>query len=229
MNLESTFDKKVSRPEEYRVTSEYGSIVGHENIAYAITSDGEQGVPIPDDVAEHIALMLRLQHKVHIEGDQDASHVMQTFNCRKSVLIASGAIPIMQSIVDLSDNSGEQEMFDDVNRLLSENHNNVAELRDYASFEDVIDGYEGSFPCIVHVFESETPVTIDSFSEIAPKLHRVHSFLVLGQDDTGYVCFQKVGPSVDEPFTITDLSFVTHLYRNKENRFGYFVYGPYKS
>ncbi len=227
MNAETKFNQ-ISQPEKYQETTEYGSLLSHEGLTYAVTQDGEQGVPVPNDVAEHISLVLRLQNKVYDEKDQDAAHVMQTFNCRKSALIASGAIPVMQSIVDLSDSSGENEMFTDVERLLANSPDAVVELKNYADFENVLDQYEGSFPCIVHIFESDQSVSIDEFSGQMKKMHRLHSFLVLGEDEQGYVCFQKMGPDIDQPFMINDLSLITTFYANRKDRFGYFVFGPYK-
>lgn len=221
-----TFEKS---PEIQHEVFDYGSLIQHEGVSYAITQDGEQGVPIPTDVADNIRVLFRLQDKATVDENPDAKIVMQTLNCRKSAMVASGVLDINKAILDSGDESGVNEMFSDINRLLHGGEGAVSMLKDYAAFEDELDSYEGSFPCIVHVFESDSEIDTEIIKERIADLHRTHSFLVLGQDDTGYVCFQKVGPAVDEPFTVTDLSFITHLYRNQKNRFGYFVYGPYRS
>ncbi len=226
MKLESSF--QPATPERMSTyVSEYGSVLYHEGNFHAVSADGDLDVPIPSDVAEHIVLAMKLQDKA-INDDQDALHVLQTFNCRKSALVVSGAISLEESIVEMSNDSGEDVMLQDVDRVLRLNDGSVSELSNYADFKDVLHEYEGSFPAIVHIFESEEPIEIASFSELVATLHRVHSFVVLGEDDGGYVCFQKMGPDTDQPFIICDLEVITSLYSNQKNRTGYFVYGPYK-
>ncbi len=223
-------EKLVSHSEVIEAVTDYGSVVEHEGVQYAITSDGERGVPIPTPMAERISVMFRLQEKVlnELGVDDDAKHVFQTFNCRKSVLVAAGDIDFVESAVDLSNDSGEGHMFEDVVRITGVEHGSVAVLRDYGDFENVLDSYKGAFPCTVHVFESDEELPVSDLVTNIDSLHRVHSFLVLGEDDEGYICFQKMGPGLHEPFTISDLTLITHLYRNQKNRVGYFVYGPYK-
>jgi hypothetical protein len=230
MKLEQLAAESKSKIEssEKQVFGAYGSIVYDENVAYAITEDDERGVPIPTPLAENISILLRLQNKVMIEHSVEATHVFQTFNCRKSVLVASGALGLEESITSAEIGGGEEQMFADIERLMVDEEGGVVALKDYAKFEDVLDTYIGSFPCIVHVFESDVPIEEGLDVGTLRALHRAHSFLVLGEDDEGYVCFQKVGPKTDQPFTITDLNFITHLYRNQKNRIGYFVYGPYR-
>lgn len=228
--------------EKAEYISKYGGTVTYEGVTYAVAQDGELIVPIPDDIATHIVTMLRLHDKSHDEGDRDALAVLQTFNCRKSALVASGALDIEESILDRGDDSGVEAMFMDVDRLLADPDGSVVSLKDYADFESVLDSYEGSFPCIVHVFESEIAVPEEGFKTAMKTMPRVHSFVVLGQagleseqvgqgeeEETAvYVCFQKMGPALNEPFTITELSFITHLHRNQKDRIGYFVFGPYR-
>ncbi len=225
MNIERNLATAERIPVPEAITA-YGSVVERDGIAYAITEDGERGIPVPSKTGSALSLLLRLQNKVYEEQNTDATHVFQTFNCRKSVFVATGAIDFENAVIDLGHESGEVAMFNDVARLIEHKDGGVVSLTDYADFEDVLDSYTGSFPCVVHVFESEEEMSQAEVIAEVERLHRVHSFLVLGEDDEGYVCFQKVGPAVEQPFTITDLDFVTHLYRNQNNRVGHFVFGP---
>ena len=216
----------VPNQEMHNYASEFGTIMNHEGVYHAVTADGEQSVPVPTNVAEHIALAMKLQDKA-LDQDEDARNVLQTFNCRKSAKFILGKVPFEQFVVEWSSSGGEEAMFRDVELLLKSGNESVAELKNYADFEEVLHGYEGAFPCIVHIFESDTPVEISAFPERVATLHRVHSFVVLGEDESGYVCFQKMGPDTDQPFIICDLEMITTLYSNQKKRTGYFVYGSH--
>lgn len=214
--------------ENITYASKYGSIMELEGIMYAISQDGELQTPIPRAMAERISLVMRLQDKANEAQDEDTLAVLQTFNCRKSALIVGGVLDVEASIVDMGADSGEEAMFADVERLLADQYGTLAALTEYRKFESELDAYDGTFPCMVHIFESDAPITTDEFSDQVEQLHRLHSFIVLGEDEDGYVCFHKTGPATNEPFAITSLEFVTNAYSNEKDRTGYFVFGPSK-
>lgn len=114
------------------------------------------------------------------------------------------------------DVSGGQELQEDVERLLSQGRLPVLGTGKDMHFASYLDEHPQDVPAILHVFNipkratnevvaklfsTENPLTADF---LLTKLHRIHTFLVLGKSSDGkYVAFQKKGPEPHQRFNIT--------------------------
>lgn len=217
--------------------SEQGTVFENQGITYAVTDDTDYAIPVPTDIATTISLALRFQDKIKTENYPQLEKLLSRLNCRKVAFVASGKQSI-EDALDLSeDPDGLEELFEDVRKIQEEGFLPTVVEHSYSEIIEALDEYEGSFPCIVHTFEVETKSNLaKSLAELpdekeidleqVKKMHRIHSFLVLGQHDDTYVCFQKMGPMKHQPFEIVTIEKVFQSYELDEDRTGYVFIGP---
>lgn len=139
------------------------------------------------------------------------------------------------------DIAGGRELKEDIERLLELGKLPILGSGSDMHFESHLDEHRDDVPAIAHVFEvppllmgrvisglmdQQKPLSAEF---ILSKLHRVHTFLVLGKDkDTNeYLAFQKKGPDLHQRFEVTTLKTIaTDSYFNMREKLFLTCIGP---
>lgn len=207
---------------------------------YLSLADGSNAVPVPEDVAEWVSKLLKIQEQALSEGDEDAVAVLKGMNCRISALVAAGA-PLTEFFDNPKDPSGVEHLFSDVDRIQEGVHSAFVVEDSFLEIRDFLDTYEGAFPAIVHIFEVEKDSELEEGiqraltgnekipRELINKLPRSHSFLVLGERDEQYICFEKIGPEIERPLHVAEFEDVCMLHRLTPGRTGVVFIGSVQS
>jgi hypothetical protein len=177
--------------------------------------DGSHHVEVPEELAENIALSLRVQEKVRealMAGHKPGFiSMISMLNCRKTIAAVSGARPLKELISRRRGNSdqgsdeihtqaqlsGVPELMDDIEQMLDDGVVPVFGSQGSMQIEQYFDDHPDSFPQVVHVFNIipryESVVVSAVFGSSAPltrkdmetKFHIDHTFIVLGKDEIG--------------------------------------------
>jgi hypothetical protein len=226
-----------------RVVSEYGSVYSYGESPVAVTFDGGDSVYVPEDMADMLSLALSVQDKVFTGRYPNLERKLALMNCRKAVFAAGDRMSVSEVADETSDDiNAIKPLFADVQRMQEAGFGPHLITESYHQEMKVyLDEYDGSFPCAVHMFEfdkksqraQDIEVSIQMSGQIKPELlrqlHRIHSFIVLGEGNNGYVCFQKIGPAVDMPFMIDHFGPMTAEYPLSAGREGVVFIGPIES
>jgi hypothetical protein len=222
-----------------KIITEFGGVFeDEEGVAHAVAMEGEGVVPVPKDVAKVISLSLRTQEKALTGKYPNLGKLLLLLNCRKSVFVTSGTMEMNEALdKDSEDINGVNALLADVERLQNSGYEGFLIEHSYIeSISEYLDEYEGKFPVVVHMFEMGDGTTTAGMVEdhvmhnvpipapIISKLHRIHSFIVLGEDEDGYILFQKEGPKLQQPFMVA--SFNRFSYELDEDRKGLVFIGP---
>ncbi|MCE9541825.1 hypothetical protein K8R03_04715 [Candidatus Kaiserbacteria bacterium] len=232
--------------------------ISQQGDSWLASVDGQHSVPVPAALAGNIALALRVQEKVddalvagHRPGFLSA---LRMLNCRKTISAVTGAVPLRKLVskvkvegnltnAAVEEASGIRELRHDIERLLESGRLPVLGTKDHMGIEDYLDESMPAEPAIVHVFKIP-PALVGSFmaklvqtpealtaEECMTKLSRSHTFLVLGKADDGkYLCFQKAGPKIHQPFELRTLDKVEEISIQPESDEVYLSYiGPLES
>jgi hypothetical protein len=224
-----------------KAVSPFGRVYTDGAISYVSTYDGLSIVPVPEEVGNAVALALSAQDKVFSGRYPNLEKKLALLNCRKAVFVASDKMTASEAAsFESSDVNAEEQLIADVDRMQQLGYGPHLVTESYCDeIETYLDEYDGSFPCVVHIFEfkkhSKTAeaieLSVQQSGMIAPslvsqKMHKIHSFLVLGEDESGYVCFQKMGPQIDEPFMVAGFEHMMSSYPLTEGREGVVFVGP---
>ena len=156
-------------------------------------------------------------------------------NCRKTVEAVTGSPlrPLLRS-KDLSDPNlsnrdrarakaemdGVPEMMADVKRFLDSGSLPVLGTEQDMQVADHLDHHRDELPAVVHIFFVPRKNSTEIISKLmggggglsvndVVKLPRSHTFIVLEKADNGeYICFQKLGPELEDPFELQYLNAV---------------------
>jgi|GEM_PF-2365259 len=204
---------------------------------YFASADGVHSVEVEKTLAENIAIALRVQEKVDealmIGHRPGFLKTVAMLNCRKSVRAISGTslrellqkkpLPENHSSLEkrkyIDELSGVPEMMLDIERLLVSGRVPVLGTNLDMHIAEHLDNHAKDIPAVVHLLNipekrvseiirkllGKSQLTVED----AAKLHRNHSFVVLGKaGDGSYICFQKQGPLPTEKFELRRLDAV---------------------
>ena len=157
-------------------------------------------------------------------------------NCRKSIsvvrdtrnlkelvsrkILSQSNLTTTEKIKNLEEVSGVPELMEDVERLMKLGKIPVLGSSDDMSIASYLDEHSNDFPVVVHVFDIVKRFNSEiikklfgkdclTIKDCETKLHRDHTFLILGRDTNGtYICFQKRGPEISQPFELCSLDSV---------------------
>ncbi len=207
--------------------------VTEEDGKSAVSLDGVHTVPIGQELAENIALALRVQDK--LDEALMAGHrpgflrLVSMLNCRKAISAVRGTVPLKEllsrkklkqeglSPEEIEELSGVPELKKDLEDILGSGRTPVLGSGEDLHIASHLDDEPGDMPAVVHVFDvlpkyeqeivskllGSAPISVEDCME---KMHRNHTFLVLGKDETGkYICFQKQGPEIHHRFELQEL------------------------
>jgi hypothetical protein len=230
-------------PLEGKVVTQFGGVYVDGDISYVSTYDGHGIIPVPEEVANTIGLALSAQDKVFSGRYPNLERKLALLNCRKAVFVTGGKMTASEaSNIEIEDINGEEQLLSDVERIQNEGFGPHLVTESYHDEIDMyLDEYDGTFPCVVHIFEFDKHSKAASLIEtsiqqsgkisrdvVSQKMHKIHSFLVLGEDESGYICFQKMGPQIDEPFMVAGFEHMMSGYPLTEEREGVVFVGPMK-
>ena len=227
--LEADTTKKRESIEAFQpgISREGGTWYAHLN--------KREKVSITPELAHNINTALRTQGKVEdalfLNRPTPFLKIVSLLNCRKTIATVLGKLPLSQlkreAVIhthakgeeDLKELSGEKELYEDIEQLLASGHLPTVGTAENLGIGQYLEEHPFTSPAVVHVFDVQkkymghfvsklishtSPLTIQ---DVKTQLHRNHSFLVLGRTATGsYICFQKRGPSVLQPFELRSLS-----------------------
>jgi len=211
-----------------------------QNGKFSASLDGIHGVPVQTELGENIALALRVQEKVDealMAGHRPGFlQTVRMLNCRKAISAVRGTVPLSElvtrqmlkqeivSVEDLEEVSGVAELKKDIGHILDSGRTPVLGSKEDMHIASYLDENLGELPAIVHVFDlvpkyegeilSQLINHSKSFSvdEWMQRMHRNHTFLVLGKDVDGkYICFQKQGPEIHHRFELRELGSLIDL------------------
>jgi hypothetical protein len=224
-----------------KVVTPFGGVYVDGNLSYVSTYDGHGIVPVPEEVGNTIGLALSVQDKVFSGRYPNLERKLAMLNCRKAVFVAGERMTAHEAAdVESTDINAEELLLADVERIQNEGFGPHLITESYHDeIEMYLDEYDGTFPCAVHIFEfdrnSKTATMIETSVQqsgkispdvVSQKMHKIHSFLVLGEDESGYICFQKMGPQIDEPFMVAGFEHMMSSYPLTEGREGVVFIGP---
>jgi hypothetical protein len=223
-----------------RVVTKHGGIYDYGEFPVAVTFDALDSVYVSSEIADMLALALSAQDKVFSGRYPNLEKKLALINCRKAVFAVSEKMSVHEVVNESSnDLSAIEPLFADVKRMQEAGFGPNLITESYSKeMKDYLNEYDGNFPCAVHMFEFDkdskrASAIIESIQvsgqinpEVLTQLHRIHSFIVLGESEKGYVCFQKVGPGVDMPFMIDHFVPMTEEYPLSIGREGVVFIGP---
>ena len=231
------YNPEVNGTEKY--ISEFGGIIKADGVSYAVTNDGENLVPIPESFAKIIKFALKAQDRTYNENRPDLLRYLSVINCRKAALTASGNMDFAKAVDDESDDlSAIEDLFLDTERIQVLGFKPIILPEHEARLTPFLDEYGGSFPVIVHYYDVDKHTDTNNEvirriqeneiidAELLRKIHRRHSFLVLGESEDEYVCFQKTGPFPNEPLVISGIDLVESGVKKQPNRSQLVFMGP---
>lgn len=224
--------EKISQTVNYEYSSPQGTLFCKDNVHYAVTGNEENVVPVPKSSALFMSLALRAQAKVITGNYPNLSKLLSLMNCRKTIFVAEQKMSLSDAVKSEEDINGVRILLDEIDSVQNGDHETAVFYQNFNDVRSVLDKYTGSFPCFVHLFEIEKDyaqetgildlITSDQKipKELLEKMHRTHSFSVLGEDESEYVCFQKMGPLLQHPFEIVTLEEVLQSIHLSPTRVG---------
>ncbi len=244
MGIETTTHLKGKQ--ELTKGHHYGHLSIDENGEYHASLDKDNnsdGVAIPKAYGEMMHLAFRLEDKVNYENRPYLKGLLSLLNCRKSAFAVAGTMSSKEVInKDTDDINAVEVMMSDVERIQSIGNSPVIGTIEELGIESFLEDHEDQLPVVVHMFgvkeDREANVTMQLVSgkslqiEEFERMHRYHTFLVLGKDKAGrYVCFEKSGPTIDYSFAILSLQDVIQYshHPSKDSTLTLSVIGPVKS
>lgn len=203
------------------------------SVWYAHLNQHEK-VPLSENLANNIRIALRAQEKIEeaLMGGHRPGFLrtISMMNCRKTIFATIANTPIrlmtrnkdMEAVTDKKTYSeqlsGVDELMKDVTRIIRSDHAPLLGSNDDMQIEHYLHEHTDEMPCVVHIFNIKQRFVGDIASKLISdprslseedcrtKLNRDHTFLVLGRTPQGtYICFQKSGPNVNQPFEIKSL------------------------
>jgi len=231
-----------------------GKIVYRDDQYFATLGD-DAGVPVEGMLAQNIGLALQAQERLDRDkGSNDFRHMISLLNCRQTISVVRNITQLRSQLdnnrkvlqKDLSSDekkdtmeklSGVPELESDVDRILSLGRRPIFGFLK-KNTRRYLESHPADLPAVVHIFVVD-PDKIEiiqslqlafghpaSFADYKPALGRVHSFLVLGKDQSGrYVCFEKSGPDIDDRFEIVELELTRPMFINQTTDYLAFI-GP---
>lgn len=185
--------------------------------------DGAHTVPLPEWLAQNIATSLRIQEKV--EDALAAGHrkgflrTLAMFNCRKSMAVVRGTTTLRDAVQNKEDVHGVEALIADVMAIQNNGSVPVVGTLHALHVDEYLEEHPQELPAVVHVFSAHNKqvgtVMQSLFSglpvaeQLVRSLGRIHTFIVLGKDDTGrYVCFHKQGSDIAHQLELISLEGV---------------------
>lgn len=225
-----------------------GVILDEKGQAYAVTRDGEGIVAVPNDMGRMIALALRTQDKVDSGKYPRLKQRFAALNCRKTVFAVTEAATLSEATDDQQEDiDGLEHLFSDVERIQDAGYPPFLFTEADEKVTEALHEYTGTFPCVVHLFEFDNGSLVAEAVEqnmrdqggfldtgTVEKMHRMHSFLVLGEDfvdeedgseSIRYVCFQKTESGLRGMIMVSDLDMAL-AHELSPNRTGVAFIGP---
>lgn len=198
------------------------------------SADGTNTVPVEDDLAQNIDLALRVQNKVDealMAGHRPGFlRTIKMLNCRKTIFAVRGTASVDKLInkdllksenvsrEEIDEASGIPELKNDIEQMLDAGHLPVLGTKEDLQIKEHLDEHPEDLPAVVHVFDIPPRYASRiiaglmkgtgglSADDAVTKLHRNHTFLVLGKSEDGsYLCFHKQGPDLYHKFELRDL------------------------
>ncbi len=203
----------------------------HERGVWYATVEGER-VRVPSELGQNINTALRFQLKVEkalfSSRYSPFLKIASLLNCRKTIETVVGKrtfgdlkkeMPEHESMTaeNTDSLSGVDELMTDVDQILSEGGAPILGTSEEMSLGKYFDEHRESTPSVIHIFNIKRKFMGHFVSklmtgqriateDVRTQLNRDHTLLVLGRTASGrYICFQKRGPNVFQPFELTYL------------------------
>ncbi|HEY4487502.1 MAG TPA: hypothetical protein VI483_01920 [Candidatus Paceibacterota bacterium] len=222
-----------------KIPEQVSGIVEEHGVSFA-TLDGVNKVAIPKELAQNISTALRMQDKIDnaiLRGNRPGLlEMVAVLNCRKAISAVTDSVPLKSLLrqknvaaehvtpESTAKASGIPQLKKDMNKILQSGELPVLGSNEDMGIESHLEGSQVDLPAVVHVFEipqqnvsaimsrlfnNPTSLNADQWMK---GLALNHTFLVLGKIQKGkYLCFQKVGPDIMQPFELRDLQSLTEL------------------
>ena len=214
-------------------------VFSENGMHYVTLGDKADTVKAPKDLAENIALALRVQEKID-DSLFDERHrtlvtLFQRLNCRKVAGLVAGKISLKSAVAlpgkhitserdRVREFSGVPQLKTDITNIIESGRLPTMGTKNHLGIDTYLHDHSDDMPCVVHVFRvpqkhfgrlvSKLIGTQQSPSaeECISQFHRVHSFIIINKAESGrYVCFHKQGPEIHHRFEVRDLDSIADV------------------